>query len=245
MKACPEGVTKSLPRNIFLTTIPKSGTHFFLPLISEITGRPLTRPPPGPNATRDPAALDALTKVIESYDYRNFLFCGGHWRFEERHPHVGAPPQWLTLVLVRDPRDIVLSLRDYLEKTRHPRHLAGAASIAGLPRNEQIKVVSRGVEKVARPIAGHCSSFIDWREIGGEIFRYEDLISGAAHERLAKLLEVSAERVAKAVEKRRAAGSITFNVGRIHRWRTEMDAELLRWFRANDGGIVERLGYAW
>lgn len=236
---------KSFLRNVLLTTTPKSGTHFFLPLISEITGRPLTRAPPVPTATRDPAALDALAKVIESYGYRDFLFFGGHWRFEERHPQIGVPPEWLTLVLIRDPRDVVLSLRDYLEKTKHPKHLAGAASIAGLPRNEQIRIVAGGVEKVARPIASHCSGFVDWRELGGEIFRYEDLISGAAHERLAKLLDVSTDRVSAAVEKCRAAGSVTFNVGRIHRWRTEMDAELIRWFRANDDGIVERLGYTW
>jgi hypothetical protein len=234
-----------LRRNILLTTIPKSGTHFFLPLISQITGRSLTRPPPIPTATRDPAALDAITTVIERYNYRSFLFFGGHWRFAERHAHIGEAPEWLTLVLIRDPRDIVLSLRDYLEKTKHPKHLVGAARVAGLPRDEQIKSIVGGVEKVARTIGAHCSSYLDWREIGAEVFSYEDLISGAAHERLAKLLEVSPETVTAAVDKSRSMRSVTFNVGRIERWRTEMDAELLSWFHANDDGIVERLGYTW
>jgi hypothetical protein len=123
--------------------------------------------------------------------------------------------------------------------------LAGAASIVGLPRNEQIRIVAGGVERVARPVAAHCSSFVEWSEVGGVVFRNEDLISGAAHEPLAKLLELSPDCVTAAAEQCGAMRSVTFNVGRINRWRTEMDEELLRWFRENDGGIVERLGYAW
>jgi len=151
------------------------------------------------------------------------------------------------VVLIRDPRDVVLSKRDFLERSLNKDHIARYGAIAHLSRDEQIKALIRGfgAHDDVSSIERHASGWLAWQQEGAHLFRYEDFWSEPGLDALASFLDVDAGKLKRAVALAQGRSSPTLNKAVRTRWPGEMDANLLAYFRAHDGGCVEALGYSW
>ncbi len=77
-------------------------------------------------------------------------------------------------LLIRDPRDILVSMADYLLVQSKPSHLA--ARFAGWPRPALIERLFTGDAALA-PFCDYLASFEGWRQDGGTLtLRFEDLV---------------------------------------------------------------------
>src|SRR5262249_2170826 len=146
-----------------------------------------------------------------------------------------------------DPRDIVLSKRDFLERSFHKDHIAAFGAIAHLSRDEQIKALIRGygTHDDVTSIERQASGWLGWQQEGAHLFRYEDFWSKERLDELATFLNVDAARLESAVDRARGRASPTLNKAVRMRWKSEMDDDLQAYFRAHSGGCVEALGYSW
>ena len=145
---------------IILTSMPKAGTHFMLRILERATGR---------RGCRFKKTDDAA-----SFDPRGALLYG-HARC---HQLSGIDPdKWRVIVMICDPRDVVLSMLDFLPKSKKLRHHETYALIAGLPRDEQLIALIDGIGGCAQ-ITRHCSGWLEWAERGALIVRYEDVLGG-------------------------------------------------------------------
>lgn len=217
---------------LFLTSIPKSGTHLVVPVLEavlETKGHVL-----GKKGVRAGVVPPAFAR---------HAFVYGHVRCRVR---AVTPAGLRILVLIRDPRDIVLSMRDYLARSRHPRHWAVRRMLARLPREEQLMRLVDGVAAMGfavAPIEQHCGKMLEWRKRGGMVLRYEELMAPAGPDLLAEAVGRSdlRDRIADALALQRNARGSTFNVGGT-RWRAEMPRAVLDHLHARSD-IVTRLGY--
>lgn len=217
---------------LFLTSIPKSGTHLVVPVLEsvlDVTGHVLGK--------------RAVRAGIVPAAFARHAFVYGHVRCRVR---TVTPPGLRILVLIRDPRDIILSMRDYLARSRNPRHWGVRRLLAGLPREEQLMRLVDGVSAwgfAVAPIERHCGHMLEWRKRGGVVLRYEDLMGPEGPELLAKAIGRTdlRVRIADTLAARRNARGGTFNVGGT-RWRREMPQAVRDHIRAR-GDIVARLGY--
>lgn len=225
---------------IFLTSIPKSGTHFATAVLGDL----LEVAPISINKNFD--KLASLNRQFLTEPARTQVGYG-HIRRDKRRAR-RLLKSWRIVVLIRDPRDVVLSMRDFLTSSPATEHRAAYETIAHLSPAEQIKAVILGIDvegfNVA-PINTHASGFLDWNEVGACVIRYEQFWEPASLDAFFDFLKVNRARGRDTVDAVRGMSSVTFNKGVVNRWREEMDSELLSFFHKHDGGCVERLGYRW
>ena len=230
-----------MKRNVFVACMPKAGTHLIVRIAQHLLGRKLHT-----FGKQHVGFYPAIAELVDGLDYRDFAFFG-HIRHRNL-PQIAASPAWTVLVLIRDPRDVVLSMRDYLDKSTNPHHLEAFSTISHLSRSDQIKAIISGIRVRKFSVAAvsdHCSGWLEWVDKGATLIRYEDLLDGSAARPLARALGKNEAAAAAAIAAAVGRPNITLNVGRANRWRDEMDEEVLRHFRAHEDGIVERLGYSW
>ncbi len=230
-----------LPGNLFLTSMPKSGTYLVIGVLTRLYGKAPTQ-----IHKDDLGVVAAINDQIAAGATQRHLL-NGHFRYR---PNVREllNPHWRILTTIRDPRDVVLSMRDFLENSTKAAHLAAYAEIAHLSRKEQIKVLTIGYEnkefKVA-PIDLHTAGWTDWQKDGGLVVRFEQFWSPETLEDLAMFLGVSGKTLMHSVAATMGRRSPTLNKGVVSRWKSEMDDEIIAFFKSRDGGCVERLGYSW
>ena len=96
----------TMNKNLFLASMPRAGTHLMEAILSRLSGRHMSR-----FYKPDVYNYPAVAEVVEKLRYRHFAFLG-HIRYPEalRLTEVANSPHWCTLVLIRDPRDIALSV---------------------------------------------------------------------------------------------------------------------------------------
>ena len=218
---------------LFLTSIPKSGTHLLVPVLEAALGERARviakRVAHGPRA----AAF-----------FARHPFVYGHIRCRVR---VTVPPDVCVLALIRDPRDVLLSMRDYLFRSPNPRYRAMRRLLGRLSLEDQLIRLADGVRAglfAVAPIEAHCGHMLEWRKRGGAIVRYEELLEPAGADALAAALgrpDLRDALAAALAAELQARSGTTFNVGGT-RWRREMPQAVLEHLRRRSA-IVARLGY--
>src|SRR5690349_21062020 len=112
--------------------MPKAGTHLVVEILSELgRHRPISISKP------DWKPLEDANHRIKTNGAQNHLFVG-HFRCRGK-ARLLLDHNWKILVLIRDPRDVVLSLRDYLQQSSLTEHSDAFGTISSLSREDQIK----------------------------------------------------------------------------------------------------------
>jgi hypothetical protein len=228
-------------KNLFLASMPRAGTHLMEAILSRLSGRHMSR-----FYKPDVYNYPAVAEVVEKLRYRHFAFLG-HIRYPEalRLTEVANSPHWCTLVLIRDPRDIALSVRDAFEVTTHTGHAKAFAPFKNLPRREQIKQIMNGIPNAVLAVEQHCAGWIEWADHGATLVRYEQVLSREAVPAISRALKIPAEKISDTLQTSIGQPTLTLNKGHPNRWRSELDDELVELFKKRAGHLVERLGYAW
>lgn len=219
---------------IFFTSLPKSGTHLLLPVLEAIA--------PGPVARVD-KYLYGEVGVLP--DLSNYALAHGHIRI---HPQQGPlDPSIRPVILIRDPRDIVLSMRDYLFRSNLPIHGEVAEILRSMDETEQMIAIVDGIRIGKFRVASldvHCRGFIEWTQFGGVVLRYEDLLLPDAPERIAEALTEPdlVDTIRETMATRLFVSGTTFNKGGS-RWRQKMPTKVLDHINSKSD-VIARMGYA-
>ena len=214
---------------IILVSMPKAGTHLMLRILERATGRRGRRFKKGDD--------------IASIDPRSALLYG-HARYDQLS---GVDRRkWRVVVMIRDPRDVVLSMLDFLPRSGKPRLKETYALIAELPRDEQLIALIDGIGSCAS-IARHCNGWIEWAGQGALIVRYEDVLDGNGLDKISDHLGIERRLIAEAKSaiagNRTGAAASTLNKGEAWRWRSEMSGPVLDHFYRTAPNLLDYLGY--
>jgi hypothetical protein len=215
---------------IVLTSMPKAGTHLMLHILQQATGR-------------RGRTFKKCENISEVSSHEALLY--GHARVGQL---LGIDhDKWRLIALIRDPRDIVLSMLDYLPTTEKSTHKETYSQIAHLSRDEQLMAIIDGVGHCA-PITSHCAGWVEWRNSGGIIVRYEEILDGSAFGAIADHIGVDRRRLADSGSANIGAwargGPNTLNKGQAWRWVGEMSPRVLTHFYKAAPDLLERVGYS-
>jgi hypothetical protein len=227
---------------VFITSIPKSGTHLLASVLQHLQGEY----PTSLKKKRDPA---------ESYsEYEKFDGLVGHIRANHLAENESLSTLFTTrkiLILVRDPRAICNSMVHYLLSSTNANHLLVRDQIASLSYAEQVIAVSKGLRSPDRKfmvpeLAKMCTGFVEIQQSHTDsfLFRYEDLLDvEPASQELANVLGTDPQRTLDSLTAAIAGPSRTKREGRPDGWRDAFNGELADYFRASYSGLIKDLGY--
>lgn len=165
-------------------------------------------------------------------------------------------PGWAVFLIVRDPRDNIVS-EIYYALDIHPDH-ALHEHLESIPDMERrIETMIRGIPQgdLARAgVAEHYARFLPWIEQPQVCtVRYEDLISDPPTE-LGRVLDhlegfgfspnaSRAEAIEKLIRRMEPSRSSTFRQGKAGGWQDHFSGENTRLFKQLAGDLLVRLGY--
>ncbi|HND61298.1 MAG TPA: sulfotransferase domain-containing protein [Opitutaceae bacterium] len=268
---------KSTPlRGLFFTSIPKAGKNLIYSFLNELGyGRPAIpregavwsaeRPMLAASGRRCTYALPPPAEDAATIDGQASRFADQVATLGDRqvvHHHVpfsaglasrlaaaGVP----VVFVYRDPRDVLLSMADYILNQGSPAHLAGR--FAGRSRAELVQVLWAGDDLLV-PLAAYIDAFDGWRTDPRTVsVRFEDLIGergggtaeiqSAALRRIAgQLGAVTPAALARAQAKTFNPKAGTFFKGQAGRWREETEPAVRAVLHANQMmELATRWGY--
>jgi len=105
---------------------------------------------------------------------------------------LSPPPGLRVVVLLRDPRDILVSKRDFIASRKFDTFDKILPQFMALSRDDQFRAVINPPREFRGTITHfrkHCRGFVDWIAQGATIFRYEDFFTEIAADKLAKALD--------------------------------------------------------
>jgi hypothetical protein len=213
---------------ILVTSIPKSGTHLLISIIAKAISRE-------PTYLGKNADLSQLPSGLYFGHLRVHQVCN----FD--------PSSWKVICLIRDSRDILLSMRDFLKVDRiREKFREGRAHFLSLGPDDQLRYLIRpsGPRINFGPIFKHCSGFIEWSEHRALVVRYREILGGKSDLPIAQFLEIDPHKVEKLREKTIGTDTKTFNKGIVDRWKTEMSQDVLEYFHRHfSEAYLKTLGY--
>jgi hypothetical protein len=231
-------------------TIPKSGTHLLERIVCRIPGhfRRLERTVHEGNLGK----RRALPRGWRRLPPGRAVFAHLPWTAERMHGLRQAGVR--TVFLVRDPRDVAVSMVDYA--LARPRHWLHRPLVAIDDPRERLRLVVRGDEALGLDgVVARYERFAGWLDGADLVLRFEDLVgphgggSVMAREQavrsLLARLDVAADPslVADLAEGSWYEDSPTFYRPAAGRWREHFDAPLLRWFAAVAADRLGGYGY--
>ncbi len=205
------------------------------------------------NRKRDEAGILAQLAAMRPGDIRY-----GYLKYHESYRRYLTASGWATLFIIRDPRDMVVSLMHYIadRQTKHDFHQA-FQTIWTTPkaRLEAILTEARLPHSRLSNPAERYAKYEAWMAFP-EVFtvRFEDLILNR-RETLGRVLDLVQQRGAwtltlpreQALDALEAAiqphRSGTFRKGQPGEWRQWFDDDLKRLFKERTGDLLIRLGY--
>lgn len=263
-----------MPYPVFLDSLPKSGTHLLakaltgLPgidhsgrhmdrkTIAEFVDRDVEFPLEGREDINIQTDFPWIERLFRSIPPGRFLTA--HLNF---HPNVHAAlvrMNFKILLMMRDPRDVVVSWADYIAKEEN--HLL-YPFFSGTDPDYRISCGIQGVSgevtrtrrqpAIAELISGHTK----WKTQGGAfLVRFEELIGekgGGSREvqqgligQLAEFLETDCDvSVIDTICDNLFGGTYTFNSGLIGRWRERFTEAHKALFKKEAGRFLIDLGY--
>jgi hypothetical protein len=230
---------------VLLTSIPKAGTHLLRPVLCEILGRRSI-------AVHKSAYGDL--RFARTMNGRSVYY--GHLRSDFAP---WSSPKAAVIVLLRDPRDLLVSLRDFiLRGGAQPAHRMLADAFRTMALDDQYRRIIDGVrfqafgppppgrKWIVAPLTKHCAGFAEWGQLGATVIRYEDLFTDAAPGQLVQALSWSSMREAdarRALQRWIGQSTATFNIGRPGRWREALSPQVLDHLAARAPELLPSLGY--
>lgn len=243
-------------RALFFTSIPKAGKNLVYSFLGELgyvrpeiareaavwwterewlhrAGRQCTYALPPP-VGQDEGNLESACRSFLS----QLVGCGPrqvvhhHIAFNEAFAGEIRRAKMPAVFLCRDPRDVLLSMADYILVQRKPLHLAGR--FAALGRSDLVTRLWNGDEYLVG-LPDYFAAFARWRTAPGVLaLRFEEVVGeaggGTASEQQAALRRLAQElgltnesRLARACAATFNPRAGTFYKGRAGRWREETD----------------------
>jgi hypothetical protein len=251
---------------VFANSFPKGGTHLLSALLGELprmmfSGVHCAAGDFTGGADRaEPGNLDwqALRRTLGRVNRGQFMTA--HFPYVEGLAQELDRLGYRSLLILRDPRDVVVSAQHYVTKmTAHDLHRRFteqyrtaderiAATIAGFPADEY----GRGQDSIAERL----ERYLPWLSTPGVlVVRFEDLVGaagGGSRERQDAAVEAVGRHVDRALrpdQVRAVAGRVwsdkssTFREGRIGGWRDKLTPEQIALFKDVAGDQLIALGY--
>jgi hypothetical protein len=251
---------------VFANSFPKGGTHLLSALLGELprmmfsgvhraAGDFTAGAPRADAANMD---WDGLRRTLRGV--RNGQFMTAHFPYVEGLERELDDLGYRSLLILRDPRDVVVSAQHYVAKMEsHDLHRRFTeqfrtaderirATIEGFPADE----LGRGQDSIGERL-GRYLPWLSMPEV--LVVRFEDLIGqagGGSRRRQDELVEAIARHVGRPLSPERVravAGRVwsdkssTFRQGRAGGWRDELTPDHIALFKAVAGDQLVALGY--
>jgi hypothetical protein len=262
------GVVMLPPPRVFANSMPKAGTHLLMATLSAFPRMMFS------------GVHHALTDFSEGFDglppedhevdwarvgatldrLRNGQYMTGHFPHSRRLEDLLQSAGYRSIVILRDPRDTVVSQSFYLtSRRRHPQYRRYSerltsmderliTSIQGVPADS----VGPAVPSVGRRVARY-AAWLDAPET--LVVRYETLVGSAGGgsddaqcselERIAAHIHrpLSSAELRRLAARIRSPRSATFRKGEIGDWRNHFGEHHREAFKRQAGELLVRLGY--
>ena len=233
-----------LPR-VLVVSLPKAGTHLVeraVCLHPRLYRRLL------PTLNPENVGDDGLAGVLRVDRPGQVLVA--HLPFDPAYPQLLAGVK--TFFVVRDPRDIAVSLAHYIEsRGDHPLHFAYSERPDARSRIELAILGDAAARPPAPSLESLLRGFAGWLDSGALVVRFEDLIGargGGDDETQARTIEaiygyLGLEAPPRLGERLFSSASPTFRSGQIGGWRDSFDPALEALFEREVGQWLEVYGY--
>jgi hypothetical protein len=251
---------------VFANSFPKGGTHLLSALLGELPRMMFSGvhcaagdfSGGAPRAEPENTDWDRLRRTLGSVNRGQFMTA--HFPYVEGLGEELDALGYRSLLILRDPRDVVVSAQHYVAKmASHDLHRRFteqyrtkderiAATIQGFPADEY----GRGQDSIGERL----SRYLPWLSMPEVlVVRFENLVGeagGGSRERQDELVGAIARHVNRALSPERVRGvadrvwsdkSSTFRQGRAGGWRDELTAEHVALFKAVAGEQLVALGY--
>lgn len=234
---------------IVSNSLPKAGTHLLERALCLTT--PIYRAPVRTLHRR--TLRNDLDTILARLKPNQLLVT--HLEFTSERASLLSRPGLRTILLVRDPRDIVVSQSHFIpQKSTHAHH----ATFAGLSDpNERMRLVIRGSAEADYPsLRERLDEYAGWLSAPVLLIRYEDIVGPAgggdsirqikALDRVFRHvgLELTESQVAGLAAKMFSHASPTFRRGTTEQWREQFDDATTRLFNEQVGDLARAFGYS-
>jgi hypothetical protein len=228
--------TNSRPPRVMGISVPKSGTHLLTAIFAAMGYRTLAQPKAEKRKVLDNLELAPQEEV---YVY-------GHWRCKTDTVERLAQHDFRVLLLLRDPRDICLSMADFLQAGQPRGAALGDPTLRERPLDELRRMVIMGFEVPGfkcRPIRSYCEGWKNWQAHGAVVLRYETIGQSVVSGILMKELLAVGIDPAAFLEAARRTHKPTGPATGAARWRHEFDAGLRALWTEQAQGVASSFGY--
>jgi hypothetical protein len=240
-------VTRSGLPKVLCVSVPKAGTHLVERAICLHPGmhRRIL-----PTLNPENVGPDGLGGVLAKL--RSGQVVLAHLPFDTSYPGLLERKGVRTLVVIRDPRDIAVSLSHYIEgRGDHPLHFVYGARPDERSRIELAILGDADVRPPAPSLESLLAGFAGWLESGALVVRFEELIGerggGKARAQGQAVKDIYSylglEPGKGLAEQLFSTASPTFRAGQIGQWRERFDPELEALFEREAGRWMDVYGY--
>lgn len=241
-RVSPNGLPK-----VLCVSLPKAGTHLIeraVCLHPRLYRRIL------PTLNPQNVGPDGLPGVLEAL--RPGQVTLAHLPFDPAYPQILSREGVEALFVVRDPRDIAVSLAHFIADHRdHPLHSLYAAQPDLKSRIEVAIAGAADHRPPAPPLALILEGFAGWLDSGAQVVRFEDLIGprgGGDEQAQERTVNAIYDHLGLAAPPGLHArvfshASPTFRKGLIGQWHQHFDPELEALYERQAGGWVGAYGY--
>ncbi len=156
------------------------------------------------------------------------------------------------LLMIRDPRDIIISTIFYVEK-KPKHHLYNALTKQKTFREKMFLLINGCEFEHIPPYNQYLHRFTDWLDEDCFVIRFEDLVGsvGTSNNSVHTIMEIYSylgmnidiKQAEKISEEMVSAKSPTFRKGKTQQWKKFFDEETKQLFKNTMGDILIRLGY--
>lgn len=273
-KPGPDTPAQNMKYPIFLDSLPKSGTHLLakaltgLPgvdhsgkhmdrkTISEFVDKGVAFPTKGREDINIQADFQLIERLLKSIPPGRFLTA--HLNYHPKVHDALIQMKYKVLLMVRDPRDVVLSWADYIAKEKN--HLL-YSFFCRTDLDYRIRCGIRGVgsdvtktrrqPSILELISGHmkwktqgCAFLVQFEQLIGEKGGGSREVQQKVMEQLVDFFEIEcAGTVIDVICDTLFGGTYTFHSGMIGRWRDRFTDEHKALFKETVGRLLINLGY--
>jgi hypothetical protein len=224
------------PTRLLCTSVPKSGTHLLAAIFRAMGYRQMAHP------------KAKGRKILDGCEFGpdEAVCIYGHWRFLPESAERLAQRGFRTIVMLRDPRDICLSMADFLKTGKHKAAVAAEPSLLDLPLDEIRRRVITGFDLPgykSPPIRRICEGWKEWQDHGAVVLKYEAIGQSVASGIFMNELQAIGLSPEGFLDAARSCYRPTGAASGAARWRHEFDAELRTLWQSEARGVASSLGY--